>query len=79
MIKTAIKKTISLPADLARETEGRARAEGKSVSAVIQEALRLARIERLKREFHDIQGYWTQLAKEQGLLSEKDLDRFLKA
>ena len=50
---TAVKKTISLPADLAKEAERIARFEGKSLSAVIQEALRLARVERLKREFRD--------------------------
>ena len=48
---TAVKKTISLPADLARDTEALARAEGKTLSAVIQEALHQARIERRLREF----------------------------
>jgi hypothetical protein len=40
---TAVKKTVSLPPELARLAEQMARAEGKTVSAVIQDALRLAR------------------------------------
>src|SRR4030042_237477 len=39
----AVKKTISLPSDLAEDAERVAREEGKSLSAVIQEALRLSR------------------------------------
>jgi hypothetical protein len=74
---TAVKKTISLPADLAKEAEGIAEAEGKTLSAVVQDALRLARRERLGRELHEIQGYWSQRAKERGILTEEDLARYL--
>ena len=51
---TAVKKTISLPPELAKEAEETAREEGKTLSAVIQDALRLARKERLKKEFYQI-------------------------
>ena len=74
---TAVKKTISLPPDLAREAEEIARSEGKSLSAVIQDALRLARRKRLEGELRGIRGYWSRLAKEKGVLSEKDLERYL--
>ncbi len=74
---TAVKKTISLPPELAREAEEIARAEGKTFSAVIQEALRLARHQRLRRELRGIRGYWSRRAKEKGILSEKDLERYL--
>jgi metal-responsive CopG/Arc/MetJ family transcriptional regulator len=76
---TAVKKTISLPPDLAREVEEMAREEGKSVSAVIQDALRQAKRERLKRNFYQVQGFWSRKAKEKGILSEKDLERYLKS
>jgi metal-responsive CopG/Arc/MetJ family transcriptional regulator len=76
---TAVKKTISLPPDLVKEVEEIAREEGKPLSAVIQEALRLARKERLKKEFYQIQGYWSRKAKEKGILTEKDLDKYLKS
>jgi len=74
---TAVKKTISLPPDLAREAEALAKAEGKTLSAVVQEALRQARIGRRLRELRGIQGYWSRKAREQGILSEQDLERYL--
>jgi hypothetical protein len=76
---TAVKKTILLPPDLAREAEEIARAEGKNLSAVIHDALRLARRERLRRELRNVRGYWSRLAKERGILSEKGLERYLAA
>jgi predicted transcriptional regulator len=76
---TAVKKTISLPPDLAREVEEMAREEGKPVSAVIQDALRRAKRERLKRNFYQAQDYWSRKAKEKGVLSERDLEKFLKS
>jgi metal-responsive CopG/Arc/MetJ family transcriptional regulator len=75
---TAVKKTISLPPDLATEAESIAREEGKTLSSVIQDALRLARQERLKREFRDMQGYWSRKAKDKGILTEKDLEKYLR-
>ncbi|RLB10392.1 MAG: hypothetical protein DRG63_14125 [Deltaproteobacteria bacterium] len=74
----AVKKTISLPLELAREAEEIARAEGKTLSAVIQDALRIARKERLKQEFRELQGYWSQKAQERGVLTERDLQRLLE-
>ena len=74
---SAVKKTISLPADLAREAEALAQAEGKTLSAVIQDALRRARIERRLQELQGIQGYWSRKARDQGILTEKDLERYL--
>jgi metal-responsive CopG/Arc/MetJ family transcriptional regulator len=76
---TAVKKTISLPPDLAREVEEMAREEGKPVSAVIQDALRQAKRERLKRDFYQVQSYWSRKAMEKGILTERDLVRYLKS
>jgi len=74
----AVKKTISLPQDLANEAEEIAREEGKTISAVIQDALKLAKQERLKRQFREIQSYWSNKAKEKGILTEDDLDELLQ-
>ncbi len=74
-----VKKTISLPAPLAREAEALARAEGKTLSAVIQDALRQARIERRVQELRGIQGYWSRRARDKGILTERDLERYLSA
>jgi predicted transcriptional regulator len=75
---SAVKKTISLPADLARDAEALAKAEGKTLSAVIQDALRQARIERRLQELRGVQAYWSRKAREQGLLTEQDLARYLR-
>ena len=74
---TAVKKTISLPSSLSKQLDEIAREEGKTVSAVIQEALRKVKRERLKPEFLAVQGYWTKKAKEKGILTERDLQRYL--
>ena len=73
---TAVKKTISLPADLARDAEALAKAEGKTLSVVIQDALRQARIERRLQELRGIQGYWGRKARDKGILTERDLARY---
>ena len=76
---SAVKKTISLPPDLARAAEQIARAEGKTLSAVVQDALRDARATRLRNELEVLQDYWSRRAKEQGILTEEDLQRYLQA
>ena len=78
MANRAVKKTISLPPTLAREIEEQARSEQKSLSGVIQEALWKARRERLRRQFRGLQSSWSRLAKKRGILSERDLERYLK-
>jgi predicted transcriptional regulator len=75
---STVKKTISLPPELAKEAEELARTEGKTLSAVIQDALRVSRVVRLKSEFPNIQGYWSRKAKEKGILTEKELARYLR-
>ena len=75
----AVKRTISLPAELARETEALAKAEGKTLSAVVQDALRHARIGRHLQELRGTQGYWSRKARDRGILSEQDLERYLRS
>ncbi len=74
----AVRKTISLPPDLARAAEQMAQAEGKTLSAVVQEALRKARAEYFEEELEALQDYWSRQAKERGILSEQDLRRYLE-
>lgn len=75
---TAVKKTISLPPELAEEIERIAAEERRTLSAVIQDTIRASRKERLKKEFYQIQNYWSRRAKERGVLTEKDLERYLR-
>ncbi len=74
---TAVKKTISLPPDLARQVEEIAESEGKTVSAVVQDALRMARRKYLQQEYKGIQSYWSTKAREKGILTDKDLRRYV--
>jgi len=74
----AVKKTISLPLDLARDAEEMAKEDGKTISAVIQDALRLARQERRKRQFREMQSFWSRKAVEKGILTEEDLAEILQ-
>ena len=74
----AVRKTISLPLDLARAAEQMAREEGKTLSAVVQDALREARAARLRDELGELQDYWSRRAKERGILTEEDLQRYLQ-
>ena len=73
----AVKKTISLPSTLSKEIETIAREEGKTVSAIIQEALRLAKRERVKKDVRAVQDYWSRKAKERGIVTEQDLKRYM--
>jgi len=75
---TAVKKTISLPPELARAAEKMARTEGKTLSAVVQDALRKARAANLREELRESQDYWSSQAKERGILTEEDLERYLE-
>ena len=74
-----VNKTISLPAALAREAEALARAEGKTLSAVVQDALRQAHLERRLQELRGVQGFWSRKARDKGILTEQDLERYLTA
>ena len=74
----AVKKTISLPPDLAQEAEELAKAEGKTLSAVVQDALRESRARRLSTEFRAVQGFWSAKAKAKGILTESDMERVLR-
>jgi hypothetical protein len=78
MSMRAVKKTISLPSELARELEEQARAERKTLSGVVQDALWKARRGRLRNQFHQLQSYWSRKAKEKGILTEQDLERYLR-
>ncbi|HSW82375.1 MAG TPA: ribbon-helix-helix protein, CopG family [Usitatibacter sp.] len=74
----AVKRTISLPRQLAAEVEEIARSEGKTLSGVVQDALREARARRLMAEFREIQGFWSAKARAKGILTERDLERLLR-
>lgn len=77
-MSNTVKKTISLSADLAAEIKKIALIEEKTLSSVVQEALKNYRRSRSKNDFYQLQGYWSNQAKSLGILSEKDLNRYLE-
>jgi hypothetical protein len=76
-VNRAVKKAISLPPDLAKFASTTAREEGKSLSAVVQDAMRAYRLSRLREEYGAVQTYWSKRAKDRGILTDKDLARYL--
>jgi len=44
---------------------------------VIQDALRQARVERRAQELRGMQSYWSQKARDRGILTEQELARYL--
>ena len=74
---TAAKRQLVLPAALSRELNRLARREGKSALAVLQDLVSENEHNRLEQEFSDIQGYWSKRAKAKGILTARDLQRYL--
>lgn len=74
-----MKIAISLPPDLARFAASIAKKEGKTLNAVVQDAVRAYRLARLSGVFQEVQGYWSERARAIGVLSEEDLDRYLRS
>lgn len=74
----AVKKAISLPPDLARFAMATARNEGKTLSAVVQDAIRAYRMARLRGEYRELQGFWSEQARRKGVLTERQLERYLQ-
>lgn len=75
---TTVKRTIVLPFALARRADTWARAEGKSLSDVIQDALRQASVKRRFQELRRLQKYWNRKACVKGVLTERELTRRLR-
>lgn len=76
-MSTAVRKSIVLPVDLARRAETWARAEGKSLSDIVQDALRQAGIKCRIQRLRCVQSYWCRKARNKGILTEKDLAKHL--
>jgi len=78
-MSTAVKKSVVLSPALSKELTQIAREEGKTVNAVIQDALRESRRKRLTQSVLAMQGYWTRKAREKGIVTERDLRKYLAA
>jgi len=74
---TATKRQLAIPATLSRDLNRLARRKGKSTLAVLQDLVTENKQNRLEQEFRDIQGYWSKKAKAKGILTARDLRRYL--
>ena len=74
---TAAKRQLAIPAALSRELEQLARREGKSALAVVQDLVSENKHNRFEQELRTIQGYWSKRAKAKGILTARDLQRYL--
>lgn len=74
---TTAKRQLALSATLSKELDRLARREGKSTVAVLQDLVAEGQQRRLGQEFRDIQGYWSKKARAKGVLTARDLKRYL--
>lgn len=74
---TAAKRQLALPAALSKELDRLARREGKSPLAVLQGLVAENKHKRLEQEFRAIQSYWSKKTKAKGILTARDLQRYL--
>jgi hypothetical protein len=77
-MRKAVKKMITLPADLAAQVEAIAHDENKSFGSVVQEALRALIRSRMREEFRELQDYWSTCARAKGVRSQRNLGRLLR-
>ncbi len=74
---TAAKRQLAIPAALSRELDQLARREGKSTLAVLRDLVSENKHNRLEQEFRATQGYWSKKAKTKGIITARDLQRYL--
>jgi hypothetical protein len=55
-----------------------ARRERRSISSIVEDALRAARARRTFSEYREIQSFWSRKAREKGILTQRDLERYLR-
>ena len=74
---TAAKRQLAIPAALSKELDQLARCEGKSTLSVLQDLVSENKHNRFEQELRTTQGYWTKRAKAKGILTARDLQRYL--
>jgi hypothetical protein len=74
---TAAKRQLALPITLSRDLDRLARRKGKSTVAVLQDLVTENKQDRLAQEYKSLQGYWSKKAKAKGVLTARDLKRYL--
>lgn len=76
-MSSTAKRQLALPASLSRDLNRLARRKGKSTVAILQDFVEEDRQKYLGQEFRNIQGYWSKKARAKGVLTARDLRRYL--
>lgn len=74
---SAAKRQLALPATLSRDLDRLARRKGKSAVAVLKDLVVEDQQRRLGNEFKTLQNYWSKKARARGVLTARDLRRYL--
>jgi hypothetical protein len=77
MKRRRVAVTISLPPEIARDYQKMADREAKNKSQLFRDMFSLYREKILEREFFDLQRYGSKMARERGILTEKDVERIV--
>lgn len=74
---TAAKRQLALPEALSRDLNRLARRRGKSPLALLQDLIAETKQNLFSQDYQAIQGYWTKKAKAKGIVTARDLRRYL--
>jgi len=77
MKRRRVAVTISLPPDVAENYEKLAQQEAKNKSQLFREMFLLYKARTLEQEFYNLQRQGARLAREKGILTEKDVARIV--
>jgi metal-responsive CopG/Arc/MetJ family transcriptional regulator len=77
MKKRRVAMTISLPPEIAESYEKLAQKEAKNKSQLFRDMFLLYKTQALEQEFFDLQREGARLARKQGVLTEKDVERIV--
>ncbi len=77
MKRRRVALTISLPPEIAEDYERIANQETKNKSQLFRDMFLLYREKNLEREFFDLQRYGAKMARQKGILTEKDVERIV--
>jgi len=77
MKRRRVAMTISLPPEIAENYEKLAQQEAKNKSQLFREMFLLYKARTLEQEFYNLQRQGARLAREKGILTEKDVARIV--
>jgi hypothetical protein len=77
MKRRRVAVTISIPPEIAEDYEKLAEKEAKNKSQLFRDMFLIYKAKALEQEFFDLQREGTKLARERGILTQKDVERIV--